>query len=78
MIGSGMVRLQKKLTHLKHCLKEWNRTVFGIVFDRVVAAERQLKETDEAYDHDPCDRTLVKQNRGSAELVRVLAQEEAF
>ncbi|KAL0293825.1 UNVERIFIED_CONTAM: hypothetical protein Scaly_3134600 [Sesamum calycinum] len=42
------------------------------------AAERGLKEADEAYDQDPCDRTLVERNRCSAELVRVLAQEEAF
>ncbi|KAL0329291.1 UNVERIFIED_CONTAM: hypothetical protein Sradi_4915800 [Sesamum radiatum] len=42
------------------------------------AAERGLKEADEAYDQDPCDRTLVERNRCSAELVRVLAQEETF
>ncbi|KAL2243600.1 UNVERIFIED_CONTAM: hypothetical protein Sindi_0478000 [Sesamum indicum] len=77
-IGSGMVRLQQKLTRLKHCLKEWNRTVFGNVFDRVAAAERDLKEADEAYDINPCDRTLVERSRCSAVLVRVLTQEEAF
>ncbi|KAL0317839.1 UNVERIFIED_CONTAM: hypothetical protein Sangu_2198200 [Sesamum angustifolium] len=76
-VGSGMMRLQQKLTRLKHCLKEWNKTVFGNVFDNVVAAEG-LKEADEAYDQDPCDRTLVERNRCSAELVRVLAQEETF
>ncbi|KAL0304663.1 UNVERIFIED_CONTAM: hypothetical protein Scaly_2562200 [Sesamum calycinum] len=77
-VDSGMMRLQQKLTRLKHCLKEWNKTVFGNVFDNVAAAERGLKETDEAYDQDPCDRTLVERNRCSAELVRVLAQEETF
>ncbi|KAL2232718.1 UNVERIFIED_CONTAM: hypothetical protein Sindi_1451800, partial [Sesamum indicum] len=77
-IGSGMARLQQKFTHLKHCLKEWNKTVFGNVFDSVAAVERDLKEVDEAYDLDPCDRTLVEQNRCSAVLVRVLTQEEAF
>ncbi|KAL2250199.1 UNVERIFIED_CONTAM: hypothetical protein Sindi_2493600, partial [Sesamum indicum] len=41
-IGSGMVRLQQKLTRLKH------------------SVERDLKEADEAYDIDPCDRTLVE------------------
>ncbi|KAL0307026.1 UNVERIFIED_CONTAM: hypothetical protein Sradi_6119900 [Sesamum radiatum] len=59
-VGSGIMRFQQKLTRLKHCLKEWNKTVFGNVFDRVAAAERQLKEADEAYDQDPCDRTLVE------------------
>ncbi|KAK4382071.1 hypothetical protein Sango_2907300 [Sesamum angolense] len=49
-VGSGMMRLQQKLTRLKHCLKEWNKTVFGNVFDNVAAAERGLKEADEAYD----------------------------
>ncbi|KAK4391528.1 hypothetical protein Sango_1930600 [Sesamum angolense] len=29
--------------------------------------ERQLKEADEAYDHDPCHCTLVEQNRCSVE-----------
>ncbi|KAL0368333.1 UNVERIFIED_CONTAM: hypothetical protein Scaly_1052200, partial [Sesamum calycinum] len=77
-VGSGMMRLQQKLTRLKHCLKEWNKTVFENVFDNVAAAERGLKEADEAYDQDPCDRTLVERNRCSAELVRVLAQEETF
>ncbi|KAL0293181.1 UNVERIFIED_CONTAM: hypothetical protein Sangu_3243100 [Sesamum angustifolium] len=77
-LGSGMMRLQQKLTRLKHCLKEWNKTVFGNVFDNVAAAERGLKEADEAYDQDPCDRTLVEHNRCSAKLVRVLAQEETF
>ncbi|KAL0282700.1 UNVERIFIED_CONTAM: hypothetical protein Sradi_7254200 [Sesamum radiatum] len=77
-VGSGMMRLQQELTRLKHCLKEWNKTVFGNVFDNVAAAERGLKEADEAYDQDPCDRTLVERNRCSTELVRVLAQEEAF
>ncbi|KAL2246212.1 UNVERIFIED_CONTAM: hypothetical protein Sindi_2889400 [Sesamum indicum] len=76
--GSGMTRLQQKLTRLKHCLKEWNKTVFGNVFDRVAEAERDLKEADEAYDLDPCDRTLVERNRCSIVLVRVLSQEEAF
>ncbi|KAL0284412.1 UNVERIFIED_CONTAM: hypothetical protein Sangu_2827900 [Sesamum angustifolium] len=75
-VGSGMMRLQQKLTRL--CLKEWNKTVFGNVLDNVAAAERGLKEADEAYDQDPCDRTLVERNRCSAELVRVLAQDEAF
>ncbi|KAL0307551.1 UNVERIFIED_CONTAM: hypothetical protein Scaly_2979400 [Sesamum calycinum] len=69
-VGSGMMRLQQKLTRLKHCLKEWNKTVFGNVFDNVAAAERGLKEADEAYDQDPCDRTLVERNRCSAELKR--------
>ncbi|KAK4395942.1 hypothetical protein Sango_1748500 [Sesamum angolense] len=77
-VSSGMMRLQQKLTCLKHYLKEWNKTVFGNVFDNVAAAERGLKEADEAYDQDPCDRTLVERNRCSAKLVRVLAQEEAF
>ncbi|KAK4392729.1 hypothetical protein Sango_2050700 [Sesamum angolense] len=77
-VGSGMMRLQQKLTRLKHCLKEWNKTVFGNVFDNVAAAERGLKEADEAYDQDPCDRTLVERNRCSAEMVQVLAQNEAF
>ncbi|KAL0293587.1 UNVERIFIED_CONTAM: hypothetical protein Sangu_3235100 [Sesamum angustifolium] len=43
-----------------------------------VGSERGLKEADEAYDQEPCDRTLVERNRCSAELVRVLAQEETF
>ncbi|KAL2250200.1 UNVERIFIED_CONTAM: hypothetical protein Sindi_2493700, partial [Sesamum indicum] len=47
-------------------------------FLRVAAVERDLKEADEAYDLDPCDRTLVERNRCSAVLVRVLTQEEAF
>ncbi|KAL0451232.1 UNVERIFIED_CONTAM: hypothetical protein Slati_1101300 [Sesamum latifolium] len=41
-------------------------------------SERNLKEADEAYDLDPCDRTLVEWNRCSAVLVRALAQEEVF
>ncbi|KAK4388151.1 hypothetical protein Sango_2421700 [Sesamum angolense] len=69
-VGSSMMRLQQKLTRLKHCLEEWNKTVFGNVFDKVAAAERRLKEADDAYDQDPCDRTLVERNRCSAELVR--------
>ncbi|KAL0387655.1 UNVERIFIED_CONTAM: hypothetical protein Sradi_2647300 [Sesamum radiatum] len=77
-IGSGMVRLQQKLTRPKHYLKEWNKTVFRNVFDMVATAERQLKEADEAYDHDPCDRTLVERNWCSIELVQVLAEDEAF
>ncbi|KAL0448918.1 UNVERIFIED_CONTAM: hypothetical protein Slati_1448200 [Sesamum latifolium] len=76
-LGNGMVRLQQKLIRLKHCLKDWNKAVFGNVVDRVVEAERNLKEADEAYDLDPCDRTLVERNRCSAVLVRALAQEEA-
>ncbi|KAL0427584.1 UNVERIFIED_CONTAM: hypothetical protein Slati_2933200 [Sesamum latifolium] len=39
----------------------------------VVEAQRNLKEADEAYDLDPCDRTLVERNRCSAVLVRALA-----
>ncbi|KAL0334090.1 UNVERIFIED_CONTAM: hypothetical protein Sangu_1565200 [Sesamum angustifolium] len=50
---------RKKLTPLKHCLKEWNKTVFGNVFDNVAVTERGLKEADEAYDQDPFDHTLV-------------------
>ncbi|KAL0342602.1 UNVERIFIED_CONTAM: hypothetical protein Scaly_1922800 [Sesamum calycinum] len=74
-VGSGMMRLQQKMTRLKHCLKEWNKMVFGNVFDKVAAVERGLKEADEAYDQDPCDRTLVERNQCSAELVRVSAQD---
>ncbi|KAL0458635.1 UNVERIFIED_CONTAM: hypothetical protein Slati_0490700 [Sesamum latifolium] len=77
-LGSGMVRLQQKLIRLKHCLKDWNKAVFGNVVDRVVEAERNLKEADEAYDLDPCDRMLVEQNWCSAVLVRALVQEKAF
>ncbi|KAL0448038.1 UNVERIFIED_CONTAM: hypothetical protein Slati_1931700 [Sesamum latifolium] len=78
MLGSGMVRLQQKLIRLKHCLKDWNKAVFGNVVNRVVEAEQNLKEADEAYDLDPCDCTLVERNRCSAVLVRALAQEEPF
>ncbi|KAL0315400.1 UNVERIFIED_CONTAM: hypothetical protein Sradi_5418200 [Sesamum radiatum] len=77
-VGNSMMRLQQKLTRLKHCLKEWNKIVFGNVFDRVAMVERRFKETDEAYYQDPYDRTLVERNRSSVELVRVLAQEETF
>ncbi|KAL0383242.1 UNVERIFIED_CONTAM: hypothetical protein Scaly_0611500, partial [Sesamum calycinum] len=49
-----------------------------LVVPDVAVAERQLKEADEAYDQNPCDRTLVERNRFSAELVQVLAQEETF
>ncbi|KAK4404556.1 Retrovirus-related Pol polyprotein from type-2 retrotransposable element R2DM [Sesamum angolense] len=52
--------------------------VFGNVFDKVAVAEQQLKEADDAYDQNPCDRTLVERNRFFAELVQVLAQEETF
>ncbi|KAK4394438.1 hypothetical protein Sango_1598100, partial [Sesamum angolense] len=75
-VGSGMMRLQQKMTRLKHCLKEWNKMVFGNMFDKVAAVERGFKEADEAYDQDPCDRTLVERNRCSGELVRVSAQAE--
>ncbi|KAL0292278.1 UNVERIFIED_CONTAM: hypothetical protein Sradi_6995300 [Sesamum radiatum] len=51
-LGSGMVRLQQKLIRLKHCLKDWNKIVFGNVVDRVVAAERNLQDADEVYDLD--------------------------
>ncbi|KAL0448747.1 UNVERIFIED_CONTAM: hypothetical protein Slati_1431100 [Sesamum latifolium] len=44
-------------------LEDWNKVVFGNVVDRVVEAERNLKEANEAYDLDPCDRTLVERNR---------------
>ncbi|KAL0295004.1 UNVERIFIED_CONTAM: hypothetical protein Sangu_3206000 [Sesamum angustifolium] len=77
-VGSGMMRIQQKLTRLKHCLKEWNKTIFENVFDKVAAVERQLKESDEASDQDPCDRAFMERNRSSAELVQVLAQEETF
>ncbi|KAL0341432.1 UNVERIFIED_CONTAM: hypothetical protein Scaly_1805800 [Sesamum calycinum] len=77
-VGNSMMQLQQKLTRLKHCLKEWNKIVFGNVFDRVAMVERQFKEIDEAYYQDPCDRMLVERNRCSVELVRVLAQEETF
>ncbi|KAL2235804.1 UNVERIFIED_CONTAM: hypothetical protein Sindi_1312600 [Sesamum indicum] len=52
--------------------------IFGNVFDRVAAAERDLKEADDAYDLDPCDRTLVDRSRCSVVLIRVLTQEEVF
>ncbi|KAL0286025.1 UNVERIFIED_CONTAM: hypothetical protein Sangu_2752900 [Sesamum angustifolium] len=68
-IESGMVRLQQKLTRLKHCLKDWNKTVFENVFVKVAAMERHLKEVDEAYDLDPCDRMLVERNWSSTDLV---------
>ncbi|KAK4403176.1 hypothetical protein Sango_1058300 [Sesamum angolense] len=52
--------------------------VFGNVFDKVAAAERQLKEADEAYDQDPCDRMLVERNRCSVELVRFWPRRRLF
>ncbi|KAL0396371.1 UNVERIFIED_CONTAM: hypothetical protein Scaly_0085500 [Sesamum calycinum] len=69
-IGSGIVRLQQKLVRLKHYLKEWRQSWGqGGMCSIAAAAERQLKEADEAYDHDTCDCMLEEWNCCSAELV---------
>lgn len=57
--GSKMFNLQKKLTHIKDKIKEWNITVFGDIFKEKTLIEDKLEQIhrDWAVGHNSEDST---------------------
>ncbi|KAI3461495.1 hypothetical protein Pfo_018158 [Paulownia fortunei] len=74
----GLLNLQWKLFWVKHHLKQWNKEVFGNVFDTVKAAENELNIMEWAFDEDQSDSNLMELKRAQAQLAAALAREESF
>lgn len=51
--GFGMFRFSCKLRRLKSALRDWNKTVFGNVFDKVRLAEDAVKLLEHRFDSAP-------------------------
>ncbi|KAL0439993.1 UNVERIFIED_CONTAM: hypothetical protein Slati_2482300 [Sesamum latifolium] len=77
-LGSGLCKLTEKLRCLKHCLKHWNKTVFGDIFCNLRRAEDAVKQAERAFDALPNDENLIAMNQCTAEWQRALLIEEDY
>ncbi|KAL6550651.1 hypothetical protein OROMI_021139 [Orobanche minor] len=50
---AGLLKLSKKLSRLKLTLKEWNRHVFGNIFEKVAEANDKAADAEAIFDTDP-------------------------
>ena len=76
--SAGMVGFQQKLIRLKFCLKHWNRTVFGNVFNKVKKAEQDVLSKERAYDTSGSVQDRSALQLAKAHLLQALACEESF
>ncbi|KAL0368203.1 UNVERIFIED_CONTAM: Retrovirus-related Pol polyprotein from transposon TNT 1-94 [Sesamum calycinum] len=77
-IGSGLVKLTEKLRRLKQCLKQWNKTVFGDIFNNLKKAEKAVRQAERAFDTLPNDDNMFNMNRCTMEWSLALSIEEDF
>ncbi|KAL0447058.1 UNVERIFIED_CONTAM: hypothetical protein Slati_1833700 [Sesamum latifolium] len=75
---TGMLRLAEKLQRLKACLKQWNKEIFGNIFDQLSQAEESVRQAERKYDEEPTDLNLMAMNLCTAKLQRALTIEEDF
>lgn len=75
---SGMMKLNEKLKRLKQRLKQWNREVFGDIFQYLKDVEVAVADAEEKYDDDPSDANLIKMNHVTALLQRALVFEKDY
>ncbi|XP_031132021.1 uncharacterized protein LOC116033418 [Ipomoea triloba] len=76
--GGGMRAFAFKLKRLKLALREWNRNVFGNVFDKVRSAEVATAEAESRFDIDATPENREHMARQQANLLLALRQEEIF
>ncbi|KAL0410606.1 UNVERIFIED_CONTAM: hypothetical protein Slati_3650300 [Sesamum latifolium] len=75
---TGMLWLAEKLRRLKACLKQWNKEIFGNIFDQLSQAEESVRQAERKYDEEPTDLNLMAMNLCTAKLQRALTIEEDF
>lgn len=68
--------LNRKLSLLSKDLRQWNKDIFGNIFDAVSLAETKVKCAEREYDSNPTDSTRSVYHQHMAELQ--LAQKRAY
>ncbi|VFQ87108.1 unnamed protein product [Cuscuta campestris] len=75
---NGMQGLANKLKELKSVLNNWNREVFGNIFQKIKDAEACAKTTQTFYESHPSPNSLVAANKANAELLFLTKRESEF
>ncbi|KAK1311792.1 hypothetical protein QJS10_CPA07g00481 [Acorus calamus] len=77
--GSPMYVLVKKLQHLKHIIKRWNRESFGPIQNALSHSRSTLSQAQESLMHHPTDPVFIlAESEARYAYLEVLKQEEAF
>lgn len=76
--GFGMYKFMYKLCRLKVTLQDWNKTVFGNIFDKVRHLKDHVRHLESIFDTNRDDESLINLNHSQAELFQALAVEEDF
>ena len=74
----GMIAFQQQLIRMKHCLKVWNKEVFGNVFTSVEEVEKEVSKNELIYDLSRLDTNRMALNQAKAILLQALSSEEYF
>ncbi|VFQ74617.1 unnamed protein product [Cuscuta campestris] len=67
-----------KLAALKRALLQWNKEVFGNIFDAVYKAEERLLRAEDTLEMDDCEENVVACNLARALLQQAHKKEEMF
>lgn len=73
-----MRALAYKLKLLKTTLLEWNKTIFGNIFDAIKLAEHKVQQAESLFDNDPTPKARESLTREQANLFLCLCREETF
>ncbi|KAK6131947.1 hypothetical protein DH2020_034308 [Rehmannia glutinosa] len=67
-----------KLIRAKQCLKSWNKSVFGNIFDNVKIMEEEVANRESVFDNDPSDSNRMLMKESYARLARAMSVEEDY
>ncbi|VFQ61536.1 unnamed protein product [Cuscuta campestris] len=74
----GMYGLGIKLKRLKKALNQWNKEVFGNIFDNLKMAEDEAQRAQDKYQNDPSPINRSEDNKAKAMLIKATNQEYLF
>lgn len=75
---SPMLTLHLKLKAMKSMLKDWNKKVFGNIFNNISAAEDRVAVAQLTFDVDPCDANYSSLENERSVLTNLYVQGECF
>lgn len=74
----GMRGMYNKLQSLKKDLQHWNKQVFGNIFDKLAAVEREANIQEAIYDSNPTMENRAKYHQVKAEYLKAANYEQKF
>ncbi|XP_027150341.1 phospholipid-transporting ATPase 2-like [Coffea eugenioides] len=76
--GYGMFLFAQKLKRLKRALSEWNRNVFGNIFENIARTKEEVRQKELRLEEEDNEETRIQLSHAKANLLKCLANEEIY